>query len=137
MPAPARNGLGPAPPRSYAAAGRGFATGSGPRALAQFGLYGLGIGLVIWLAIALSHPWPQYLITTGWLAAHGRVPWPLASFLAEAHDLQILSQRGGAYQFRHARLQDRLASRDHASGATQVLLWNKETSRATGRKAGG
>ena len=95
-------------PTFYAAA---FATGSGPRAIAQFGLYGLGIGLVIWLAITLSHPWPQYLITTIWLAAHGRIPWRLASFLAEAHDLQILCQRGSTYQFRHARLQDRLASR--------------------------
>jgi len=99
-------------PAFYSAA---FATDSGPRALAQFGLYGLGIGLVIWLAIALSHPWPQYLITTGWLAGQGRVPWRLASFLAEAHDLQILRQHGGAYQFRHARLQDRLASRKATS----------------------
>jgi hypothetical protein len=74
-----------------------------------YGLYGLGIGLTIWLAIALSHAWPQYLITAGWLAAHGRTPWRLAAFLGEAHDLQILRQRGGAYQFRHARLQDHLA----------------------------
>ena len=74
-----------------------------------FSLYGLGIGLTIWLAIALSHAWPQYLIATGWLAAHGRLPWRLAAFLSEAHDLQILRQRGGAYQFRHARLQDHLA----------------------------
>jgi hypothetical protein len=80
------------------------------RDFACFGLYGLGIGLTIWLAIALSHAWPQYLITTGWLAARGRVPWRLAGFLAEAHDLEVLRQRGGAYQFRHARLQDHLAA---------------------------
>lgn len=96
-------------PTFYAAA---FATDSGPRAVARFGLYGLAIGLVIWLAIALSHAWPQYLITVGWLAASGRLPWRLASFLVEARDLQVLRQRGGAYQFSHARLQDRLASRD-------------------------
>jgi hypothetical protein len=95
-------------PAFYAAA---FATASDPRAIAQFGLYGLGIGLVIWLAIALSHVWPQYLITTAWLAAHGRIPWRLASFLSEARDLQILRQRGSTYEFRHARLQDHLASR--------------------------
>jgi hypothetical protein len=75
----------------------------------RFGLYGLGIGLTIWLAVALSHAWPQYLITTAWLAAHRKLPWRLAAFLDEAHDLQILQQRGGAYQFRHARLQDHLA----------------------------
>jgi hypothetical protein len=44
-----------------------------------------------------------------WLAARGKLPWRLAAFLSEAHDLQILRQRGGAYQFRHARLQDYLA----------------------------
>ena len=91
--------------------GFAFATGSGPRVLARFGCYGLGIGLVIWLAIALSHAWPQYLFTVGWHAAHGRLPWRLASFLAGARDLEILRQRGGTYQFAHARLQDRLASR--------------------------
>ena len=91
--------------------GVAFATGSGPRVLARFGCYGLGIGLVIWLAIALSHAWPQYLFSVGWHAAHGRLPWRLASFLARARDLEILRQRGGTYQFTHARLQDRLASR--------------------------
>jgi hypothetical protein len=100
-------------PAFYAAA---FAAGSGPRALAEFGLYGIALGLVIWLAIALSHAWPQYLITAGWLAARGRLPWRLASFLVEARDLQVLRQRGGAYQFSHARLQDRLASRDAGAG---------------------
>jgi hypothetical protein len=87
----------------------GAAFASGLHAFLCFGLYGLGIGLTLWLAIALSHAWPQYLITTGWLAARGRLPWRLAAFLGEAHKLQILRQRGGAYQFRHARLQDRLA----------------------------
>jgi hypothetical protein len=88
----------------------GFALGSRSRLhdFIHFGLYGLGIGLTIWLAIALSHTWPQYLIATGWLAARGRLPWRLAAFLTEAHDLQILRQRGGTYQFRHASLQDHL-----------------------------
>ena len=98
--------------------GAAFATGSGPRVLARFGCYGLGIGLVIWLAIALSHAWPQYLFTDGWHAAHGRLPWRLASFLAGACDLEILRQRGGTYQFRHARLQDRLASRGAGAAPT-------------------
>jgi hypothetical protein len=87
----------------------GAAFGSGWRDFAGYGLYGLGIGMTMWLAIALSHAWPQYLITVGWLAAGDKLPWRLAAFLGEAHDLGILRQRGGAYQFRHARLQDRLA----------------------------
>jgi hypothetical protein len=91
-----------------------FATGSRPLVLIRFGCYGLGIGLIIWLAIALSHAWPQYLCTVGWHAAQGRLPWRLASFLAGARDLEILRQRGGTYQFTHARLQDRLAGRQTA-----------------------
>jgi hypothetical protein len=91
--------------------GAGFASGLHNRLhdFIRFGLYGLGIGLTIWLAIALSHVWPQYLVTTAWLAARRKLPWRLATFLNEAHDLQILRQRGGSYQFRHARLQDHLA----------------------------
>ncbi len=87
----------------------GAAFARGPGEFVSFGLYGLGIGLTIWLAVVLSHAWPQYLIAAGWLAARGRLPWRLAAFLAEADELQVLRQRGGAYQFRHARLQDHLA----------------------------
>jgi hypothetical protein len=91
--------------------GTAFASGSHnwSHNFIRFGLYGLGIGLTIWLAVALSHAWPQYLISTAWLAARGKLPWRLASFLNEAYELEILRQQGGAYQFRHARLQDHLA----------------------------
>ncbi|HEX6522588.1 MAG TPA: NACHT domain-containing protein [Streptosporangiaceae bacterium] len=104
----------------------GTAFASGPYNTSQdfirFSFYGLGIGLTIWLAVALSHAWPQYLITTAWLAAHRKVPWRLAAFLDEAHHLQILRQRGGAYQFRHARLQDHLAAacRDDRPGPART-----------------
>jgi hypothetical protein len=87
----------------------GAAFARGLDGFVTFGLYGLGIGLTIWLAVVLSHTWPQYLIAAGWLAARGRLPWRLAAFLSEANRLQVLRQRGGAYQFRHARLQDHLA----------------------------
>jgi hypothetical protein len=87
----------------------GAAFARGLAGFVSFSLYGLGIGLTIWLAVALSHTWPQYLIAAGWLAARGRLPWRLAAFLSEANRLQVLRQRGGAYQFRHARLQDHLA----------------------------
>ena len=89
--------------------GAGFTTGADPRSLAQSGLYGFGIGLVIWLAIALSHPWPQYLITTGWLAAHGRVPKATASLCRRpGRSCRSRCQRGGA--FTHCTSQDCLAS---------------------------
>jgi NACHT domain len=87
----------------------GAAFARGLDGFVSFGLYGLGIGVTIWLAVVLSHSWPQYLIAAGGLAARGQLPWRLAAFLAEACDLQVLRQRGGAYQFRHARLQDHLA----------------------------
>jgi len=88
--------------------GTGFGLQNERQDVAHF-LYGLGIGLTIWLAIALSHAWPQYLIATAALAVRGRLPWRLAAFLSDAYDLQILRQRGDLYQFRHARLQDHLA----------------------------
>jgi hypothetical protein len=94
----------------------GAAFARGLDGFVSFGLYGLGIGLSIWLAVVLSHPWPQYLIAAGWLAARGRLPWRLAAFLAEANDLQVLRQRGAAYQFRHARLQDHLAQASRPAG---------------------
>jgi hypothetical protein len=89
--------------------GTGFGLHSGPQDVAHF-LYGLGVGLTIWLAIALSHAWPQYLLTAAALAVRGKLPWRLAAFLSDAYDLQILRQRGDLYQFRHARLQDHLAA---------------------------
>jgi len=88
----------------------GAAFARGLDGFVSFGLYGLSIGLTIWLAVVLSHSWPQYLIAVGWLAVRGQLPWRLAAFLSEASDLQVLRQRGGAYQFRHARLQDHLAA---------------------------
>jgi NACHT domain len=94
----------------------GAAFARGLDGFVSFGLYGLSIGLTIWLAVVLSHSWPQYLIAAGWLAVRGQLPWRLAAFLSEASDLQVLRQRGGAYQFRHARLQDHLAKAP-ASGA--------------------
>jgi hypothetical protein len=96
--------------------GTGFGTHSGLEYLTHF-LYGLGIGVTIWLVIALIHAWPQYLLTTACLAVRGKVPWRLAAFLSEAHQLEILRQRGDVYLFRHARLQDHLAMEAASRGA--------------------
>ncbi|MEU6367422.1 NACHT domain-containing protein [Streptomyces sp. NPDC046931] len=62
------------------------------------------------LSLALAaHSWPYYCIARLLLAAGGRLPWRLQSFLAEAHRLGILRQVGPVFQFRHARLQQHLA----------------------------
>lgn len=61
---------------------------------------------MVWL---LDHQWPWYQLRRTQLACRGRIPWRLMTFLRDAHRLGILRQVGSVYQFRHARLQDRLA----------------------------
>ncbi|MFJ9481459.1 NACHT domain-containing protein [Streptomyces mirabilis] len=62
------------------------------------------------LAVGLS-AWGWLLTTRLWLCGTGRLPWRLMTFLEEAHRRGVLRQAGAVYQFRHARLQERLASR--------------------------
>ena len=74
-------------------------------------IWSIALGL---LTITLS-PWLRFNVARGWLAARGRVPWQLMSFLKEAHARGVLRQAGAAYQFRHARLQEQVASTQAAS----------------------
>ncbi|GHF23781.1 NACHT domain-containing protein [Streptomyces morookaense] len=68
-------------------------------------------GSVLGAAIALAaHSWPHYTIARLLLAARGKLPWRLQTFLADAHRLGILRQVGPVYQFRHAHLQHHLAA---------------------------
>lgn len=83
---------------------------------------GLAAGLVIGLwaglvASMLKTTWPSYMITRAWLVLHHQLPWPLMSFLADAHQRGVLRQAGAVYQFRHIELQHRLANRDAARHA--------------------
>ncbi|MFD7663783.1 NACHT domain-containing protein [Streptomyces sp. NPDC059788] len=89
-------------------------------------LFGLGSGLAVGLAgrftsrfqtgLAAS-AWAWYAASRCWLALRGRIPWRLTRFLADAHRRGVLRQTGAVYQFRHARLQDRLA--EPAAGRTR------------------
>ncbi|MGW7087439.1 NACHT domain-containing protein [Streptomyces sp. NPDC054871] len=63
------------------------------------------------VTVALS-AWGRLLTARLWLCSTGRLPWGLMAFLAEAHERGVLRQAGAVYQFRHARLQERLASTD-------------------------
>jgi hypothetical protein len=56
--------------------------------------------------------WPYYEIARMLLTLRRRLPWPLMSFLADAHRRGVLRQVGAVYQFRHIELQHRLANRD-------------------------
>jgi hypothetical protein len=63
------------------------------------------------LAVILETAWLSYMLARGWLAFHHHLPWPLMSFLADAHKRGVLRQAGTVYQFRHIELQHRLATR--------------------------
>ena len=54
--------------------------------------------------------WGPWLIARCWLALRNRLPWNLMAFLEDAHRRGVLRQSGGVYQFRHARLQQYLAT---------------------------
>ncbi|MGW7385463.1 NACHT domain-containing protein [Streptomyces sp. NPDC054794] len=74
----------------------------------------LSITILAWLlvspfAVFLS-AWGWFLTTRLWLCTAGRLPWRLMAFLEEAHQRGVLRQTGAAYEFRHARLQEQLAT---------------------------
>jgi hypothetical protein len=82
----------------------------------QEGLLGAAIGGVLGGAVLgmmmQSNSASGLFVTTRlWLAVRRHTPLRLMSFLRDAHQAGILRQVGAYYQFRHASLQDRLATR--------------------------
>src|SRR5215831_17314614 len=76
-----------------------------------FGLiYSLGIALGVGLGFMLftTRTWPASVAFVQ-LARRWHSPIRLMRFLEDAHQRQVLRIVGPVYQFRHARLQDRLA----------------------------
>ncbi|MFI9379602.1 BTAD domain-containing putative transcriptional regulator [Kutzneria sp. NPDC052558] len=78
-----------------------------PQALLPGALFGLSVGL----SVCLSRAWGTFAMTRLWLASRGRIPWRLLPFLDDAHRRGVLRQVGAVYQFRHARLRERLVPR--------------------------
>ena len=81
-----------------------------------FGLkFGLAFGLVfglVWgsvFGLMRSGVWPAFLAAAQ-IAARWRSPLSLMRFLEDAHKRNVLRTVGQSYQFRHARLQNRLAA---------------------------
>ena len=74
---------------------------------------GLGAGLVVWLVYPQS--WSSSLAFAQ-LAVSDQTPVRLMRFLEDARSRSVLRTVGPVYQFRHARLQDRLAARELATG---------------------
>jgi hypothetical protein len=63
-----------------------------------------------YLASFFSTASGRHMIASVWLWLQGRLPLRSTEFLDDAHTRGALRQIGGIYQFRHARLQDRLGS---------------------------
>ncbi len=72
---------------------------------------GVAVGVVAGIYNSFTAAWPFYKIAQILLVLRGRLPWPLMSFLADAHRRGVLRQVGANYQFRHFELQHRLATR--------------------------
>ncbi|MFQ6141961.1 helix-turn-helix domain-containing protein [Streptomyces seoulensis] len=68
-----------------------------------------GLGGALGYTLTLT-AWGQWCVLSRiWLPLTGRLPWALAAFLDDAYQRGVLRQAGAVYQFRHARLQSRLA----------------------------
>ncbi|MBA2813889.1 NACHT domain-containing protein [Streptomyces sp. KM273126] len=75
-----------------------------------------GMALTTWLLAAAglvaTSRWGRWTTARTVLALCSRLPWSVTVFLRDAHRLGILRQVGGVYQFRHARLQQRLGGQE-------------------------
>ncbi|OXM67412.1 AfsR family transcriptional regulator [Amycolatopsis vastitatis] len=101
----------------FVVGGQVFPVAYGSHAVAFGILFGLAAGLTVCVARA----WGTYTLTRIWLALRGQLPFHLMYFLEDAHRRGVLRQTGAIYQFRHARLQERLATRnDGKAGVSSV-----------------
>jgi hypothetical protein len=71
--------------------------------------FGIAGGLVYTLIINFAGASSTYLVVVSALWMRGRVPLRLMRFLDDIHRVGLLREAGPHYQFRHAKLQDRLA----------------------------
>lgn len=78
--------------------------------LANWLMVGLELGLVVGLTGGRHHAWLVYLQLTYRMAWRRRLPRRLMPFLDDMHSLGLLRAVGSLYQFRHADLQDHLAT---------------------------
>jgi hypothetical protein len=69
------------------------------------GVVGVGVGVLVG-----TTAWGQWILLTRlWLPLRGALAWDIPGFLEDARTRGVLRSTGGVYQFRHSRLQDRLA----------------------------
>jgi hypothetical protein len=73
--------------------------------------FGAAVFVLITLAISLSSTaWGRFSVALPVLAARGSLPVRVMRFLDDAYTRGVLRRSGAVYQFRHARLQEILAS---------------------------
>jgi hypothetical protein len=82
---------------------------------AQQGFLGAAVGTILGgaglgLMVQATSAWGHFVTARVWLALKGYTPRRLIAFLDDAHRLGVLRVAGAHYQFRHALLQDHLAS---------------------------
>ncbi|MEU6790022.1 NACHT domain-containing protein [Nonomuraea angiospora] len=106
-------------PNSTLRGDRGLTILSGSVVALTFALtFGIVVGVAFGLAQVLagglagreSHAWIVFSMTKTRLAMKGRLPWRLGSSLDDLRRLGLLRSIGPLYQFRHAELQDHLAT---------------------------
>jgi transcriptional regulator with XRE-family HTH domain len=79
-------------------------------------LFGMALGLVGGIGGGLGYAlsltaWGQWVVFGRvWLPLTGRLPFAVTAFLDDAYRRGVLRRAGAVYQFRHARLQDHLAT---------------------------
>jgi hypothetical protein len=99
-------GLGTGVQNAYGFNAPGHSNGLVPSTLigiTNFIVPGIGFALI-------QATWGKYFVARCLLAASGRLPWRLTSFLQDAAvNRGVLRQFGAVYQFRHVELQRRLA----------------------------
>ncbi|WP_233160389.1 AfsR/SARP family transcriptional regulator [Actinophytocola xanthii] len=72
---------------------------------------GVLFAVAVGLSVCLARAWGAFAVARLYLAGRGHLPLRLMRFLEDAHRREILRQVGAVHQFRHGRLQDRLARR--------------------------
>jgi hypothetical protein len=75
---------------------------------------GAGLSAAIGVSIAMSS-WGWYSVATIWLHFRKQLPVRFMKFSIDAYERGVLRRAGAVYQFRHARLQTRLADARHDS----------------------
>ncbi|MEV6302359.1 hypothetical protein AB0M02_23290 [Actinoplanes sp. NPDC051861] len=73
-------------------------------------------GFVYALIMFSTRAWTRFLVFRIAMAARSQLPFRLLEFLEQAQDHQLLRRSGGVFQFRHVRLQERLATDDAPTG---------------------